>query len=83
MTPKQSTLEELDCSINELKKSIDNIGDQKVKKELDKILKRMLKARNKINPSSGFSFVYMVAFSFFVISGVGFYLLMRFVRSYR
>ena len=83
MTPKQSTLAELDVSINELKKSIDNVDDTKVKKELDKTLKRMIKARNKINPSSSFSFLYIVAFSFFLISGAGVFILIKLFKAYK
>lgn len=67
MTPKETTLESLDAAIAELKKSINNISDADVKKELEKTLKNLLRAREKMNPARPFTAHYIVALPFVLI----------------
>lgn len=67
MTPKETTLESLDTAIAELKKSIDNLSDADIKKELEKTLKNLLRAREKMNPTRPFTSHYIVALPFVLI----------------
>ena len=60
MTLKETTLASLDNSIAELRKSIEEISDPRTKKELEKTLKNLIKAREKMNPARHFSMLYFV-----------------------
>jgi hypothetical protein len=73
MTPKETTLESLDTAIAELKKSINNVSDAEVRKELEKTLKNLVRAREKMNPARPFTAHYIVALPFvliFVLLGI-------------
>lgn len=73
MTVKETTLESLDKAIIELRNSINSISDTEVRKELEKSLKNLLKAREKMNPAKPFTSLYVVALPFviiFVMTGI-------------
>jgi len=67
MTPKETTHESLDTAISELKKSINNVSDTEVRKELEKTLKNLVRAREKMNPARPFTAHYIVALPFVII----------------
>ncbi|MBU1106528.1 MAG: hypothetical protein KKB51_07690 [Candidatus Riflebacteria bacterium] len=67
MTPKETTLESLDTAISELKKSVDNVSDADVRKELEKTLRNLVRAREKMNPARPFTAHYVVALPFVLI----------------
>ncbi len=67
MTPKESTLSSLDNSIEELKKSIDSVNDPALKKDLEKTLNSLIKARGKMNPCKPIGSIYMVIIPFVII----------------
>ncbi len=67
MTMKETTLESLDNAIAELKNSIKSVSDNEVRRELEKTLKNLVKAREKMNPARSFSSVYMVTLPFVAI----------------
>jgi hypothetical protein len=67
MTPKESTLSSLDNSIEELKKSIDSINDPSVKKDLEKTLNNLMKARAKMSPCKPVRSIYFVIIPFVAI----------------
>jgi len=82
MTMKESTLESLDKAIAELKNSVKSVSDNEVRKELEKTLKNLTKAREKMNPARSFSSVYLVAAPFVVIFVmVGAYYFSRLMRK--
>jgi len=82
MTPKETTLESLDAAIAELKKSIDNVSDTEVKKELEKTLKNLLRAREKMNPVRPFTGHYVVALPFVLIFAlVGIYYFSKILKK--
>lgn len=64
---KESTLESLDKAIAELKNSIQSVSDNEVRKELEKTLKNLVKAREKMNPARSFTSAYVVAALFVAI----------------
>lgn len=81
MTMKESTLESLDNAIAELKNSIKSVSDAEVRKELEKTLKNLVKAREKMNPAKPFTSFYVVALPFvliFVLTGI--YYFSRIIR---
>lgn len=81
MTMKESTLESLDNAIAELKNSIKSVSDAEVRKELEKTLKNLVKAREKMNPAKPFTSFYVVALPFvliFVMTGI--YYFSRIIR---
>ncbi len=70
---KETTLDSLDKAIAELKISIKNISDNEVRKELEKTLKNLIKAREKMNPGKPMVSFYMVSIPFifiFVLTGI-------------
>ncbi|MFZ5950436.1 MAG: hypothetical protein ACOYXC_07005 [Candidatus Rifleibacteriota bacterium] len=67
MTPKESTLTSLDDSIDELKKSIESVNDPKLKKELEKTLSNLVKARGKMNPCKPMGSIYVALLPFIII----------------
>lgn len=67
MTPKESTLSSLDSSIEELKKSIATVKNSALKKNLEKTLNNLVKAREKMNPNKPNSNIYMVIIAFVII----------------
>ena len=67
MTPKESTLSSLDNSIEELKRSIDSVSEPSLKKDLEKTLNNLMKARAKMNPGKPVSGFYMVIIPFVLI----------------
>ncbi|MEW6708977.1 MAG: hypothetical protein AB1403_04075 [Candidatus Riflebacteria bacterium] len=67
MTPKESTLTSLDDSIDELKKSIESVNDPKLKKELEKTLSNLVKARGRMNPCKPMGSIYVVFIPFIII----------------
>ncbi len=82
MTMKESTLESLDNAIAELKSSIKNVSDSDVRKELEKTLKNLVKAREKMNPAKPFTSFYLVSLPFvliFVLTGI--YYFSRLIRK--
>jgi Cu/Ag efflux pump CusA len=64
---RETSLANLDEAIIELRNSIKNVSDAEVRKELEKTLKNLMKAREKMNPSKPFSSLYVVAIPFVVI----------------
>ncbi len=64
---RETSLANLDEAIIELRNSIKNVSDTEVRKELEKTLKNLLKAREKMNPAKPFSSLYIVAVPFVVI----------------
>ena len=67
MTPKESTLSSLDNSIEELKKSIDTVSEPSLKKDLEKTLNNLMKARAKMNPCKPVSGFYLIIVPFVLI----------------
>lgn len=70
---RETSLASLDTAIAELKTSIQNVPEGEVKKELEKTLKSLVKAREKMNPSRPFSSLYVVVAPFvaiFVLVGI-------------
>lgn len=65
--PRESTLSSLDNSIEELKKSITSVSDPALKKDLEKTLNSLMKARGKMNPGKPMGSIYMVIIPFVVI----------------
>ncbi len=47
---RETSLASLDEAITELRTSIKNVTDAEVRKELEKTLKNLMKAREKMNP---------------------------------
>lgn len=70
MTLKETTLASLDSSIAELKNSINNISDPEIRKELEKTLKNLIKAREKMNPARHFPMLYVVLLPFVVVFAI-------------
>lgn len=67
MTPKESTLASLDNSIDELKKSIDSVNDTAVKKDLEKTLNNLKKARAKMTPGKPMGSLYVAIIPFIIV----------------
>lgn len=83
MTPKESTLASLDNSIEELKKSINSVNDPVVKKDLEKTLNNLMKAREKMGPARQVKSVYFALIplvAVFVLLG-GYYFARKEKRS--
>lgn len=70
MTLKETTLAGLDSSIAELRSSINNISDPEIRKELEKTLKNLIKAREKMNPSRHFSMFYFILLPFVIVFAI-------------
>ncbi len=82
MTMKESTLESLDKAIAELKTSIKDVSDTEVRKELEKTLKNLIKAREKMNPAKPFTSFYLVAVPFVLIFALtGIYYFVRMMKK--
>ncbi len=64
---RETSLASLDNAIAELRTSIKNVSDVEVRKELEKTLKNLMKAREKMNPSKPFSSFYVVTIPFVII----------------
>ncbi|NCB37954.1 MAG: hypothetical protein EOM80_04220 [Erysipelotrichia bacterium] len=64
---KETTLASLDEAITELKTSIKNVSDVEVRKQLEKTLKNLIRARERMNPAKPFSSFYVVALPFIAI----------------
>lgn len=67
MTPKESTLASLDNSIEELKKSINSVSDPTVKRDLEKTLNSLVKARAKMNPGKPMGSIYFAIIPFIIV----------------
>jgi hypothetical protein len=67
MTPKESTLASLDNSIDELKKSIDSVNDTAVKKDLERTLNNLKKARDKMTPGKPMGSLYVAIIPFIIV----------------
>lgn len=67
MTPKESTLASLDNSIEELKKSINSVSDPAVKKDLEKTLSSLIKARAKMTPGKPMGSMYFAIIPFIMV----------------
>jgi flagellar biogenesis protein FliO len=79
---KESTLESLDKAIAELKTSIKDVSDTEVRKELEKTLKNLIKAREKMNPAKPFTSFYLVAVPFVLIFALtGIYYFVRMMKK--
>ena len=75
---RETSLASLDEAISELRTSIKNVSDTEVRKELEKTLKNLMKAREKMNPARPFSSLYVVTLPFVVIFAmVGIYYFSR------
>lgn len=75
---RETSLASLDEAISELRTSIKNVSDAEVRKELEKTLKNLMKAREKMNPARPFSSLYVVTLPFVVIFAmVGIYYFSR------
>ncbi len=75
---RETSLASLDEAISELRSSIKNVSDGDVRKELEKTLKNLMKAREKMNPAKPFSSFYVVTIPFVVIFAmVGIYYFSR------
>ncbi|MDD3145815.1 MAG: hypothetical protein PHD82_00815 [Candidatus Riflebacteria bacterium] len=75
---RETSLASLDNAITELRTSIKNVSDTEVRKELEKTLKNLMKAREKMNPARPFSSLYVVTIPFVVIFAlVGIYYFSR------
>lgn len=82
MTMKESTLESLDNAIVELRNSIKNVSDPEIRKELERTLKNLLKAREKMNPAKPFTSIYVVAVPFVLIFAMtGIYYFLRMLKK--
>ncbi len=64
---RETSLASLDEAITELRTSIKNVTDAEVRKELEKTLKNLMKAREKMNPTRPFSSLYVVIVPFVAI----------------
>lgn len=67
MTPKESTLTSLDKSIEELKSSIEGVSDPAVRKDLEKTLNNLKKARARMNPAKPVRSIYSVIMPFVAV----------------
>jgi hypothetical protein len=82
MPPRESTLSSLDISIEELKKSIASVSDPALKKDLEKTLNNLMKARAKMNPGKPMRSIYFAIIPFVAIFVmVGGYYFSRRIRS--
>jgi len=64
---RETSLASLDEAITELRTSIKNVTDAEVRKELEKTLKNLMKAREKMNPTRPLSSLYVVIIPFVAI----------------
>lgn len=64
---RETSLASLDTAISELRTSIKNVSDAEVRKELEKTLRNLMKAREKMNPAKPFSSFYVVTIPFVII----------------
>lgn len=64
---RETSLASLDEAIAELKTSIKSVSDTEVRKELEKTLKNLARAREKMNPAKPFHSIYVVAIPFVLI----------------
>ncbi len=75
---RETSLASLDEAISELRNSIKNVSDAEVRKELEKTLKNLMKARERMNPARPFSSFYVVTIPFVIIFAmVGIYYFSR------
>ena len=64
---RETSLASLDEAICEWQASIKNVSDSDVRKELEKTLKNLMRAREKMNPAKPFSSFYVVTLPFALI----------------
>lgn len=75
---RETSLASLDEAIIELKTSIKSVSDTEVRKELEKTLRNLARARERMNPAKPFSSIYVVALPFVLIFAmVGVYFFSR------